>query len=66
MTDKAAADVSGCMITVVVAIVIIRCKTINKQLNAQSFISFLHNQVSKYKFLPITLAALSKAWFCNP
>jgi len=38
MVDKAAADVSGCMIIFVVVIVIIRCKIINKQLNAQSFI----------------------------
>jgi len=45
MIDKAAADVSGCTIIFVVVIVIIRCKIINKKLNAPNFILFLNNQV---------------------
>jgi hypothetical protein len=34
MIDKAAADVSGCMIIFVAVIVIICCTIVNKQLNA--------------------------------
>jgi hypothetical protein len=38
MIDRAAADVSGCVIIFVEVVVIICCTIINKQLNAQNFI----------------------------
>ena len=38
MIDKAAADVSGCMVICVVVIVIICCTVVNKQLNARHII----------------------------